>query len=71
MAANSGRISKLVVFDLSAAFNTTDHDVFIERPESTFGINRNMLQFLLVLNLIHVIKTDFLQLFSNSMRQHY
>lgn len=42
MAANSGRISKLV-FDLNAAFNTTDHDVFIERPENTFGINRNML----------------------------
>ncbi|XP_070180609.1 ral GTPase-activating protein subunit alpha-1-like isoform X3 [Littorina saxatilis] len=59
-ATDSGLVSALVLLDLSAAFNTIDHQLLVDRLSSTFGIHdtalswfRNYLQ-----NCSQTVTTD-------------
>ena len=44
MNMDSQRVTFLVLLDLSAAFDTVDHDVLINRLRTSFGINGSALQ---------------------------
>uniref|UniRef100_A0A669B839 Reverse transcriptase domain-containing protein n=1 Tax=Oreochromis niloticus TaxID=8128 RepID=A0A669B839_ORENI len=44
MASDSGLISVLVLLDLSAAFDTVDHNILLERLEHAVGITGTVLQ---------------------------
>ncbi|MEY6593917.1 RNA-directed DNA polymerase, partial [Listeria monocytogenes] len=44
MASDSGLISVLVLLDLSAAFDTVDHNILLERLEHAVGITGTALQ---------------------------
>ena len=38
LAVDEGKLSILVLFDLSAAFDTIDHDILLNRLQYVFGI---------------------------------
>jgi len=44
MAADSGQVSSLCLLDLTAAFDTVDHDLLILRLEHQFGLCGVVLQ---------------------------
>jgi len=44
MAADSGQVSALCLFDLSAAFDTVDHDLLMRRLERQYGVRSVVLQ---------------------------
>jgi hypothetical protein len=43
-AVDKGDVAILVLLDLSAAFNTADHDILLQRLYRTFGIDSAVLQ---------------------------
>jgi len=44
MAADSGQVSALCLLDLSAAFDTVDHDLLMQRLERQYGLRSGVLQ---------------------------
>ena len=44
-ASDDGQVSLLTLLDLSAAFDTTDHDILVHRLEHVFGIHNSALSF--------------------------
>ncbi len=44
MASDSGRLSILILLDLSAAFDTIDHSILITRLETVFGVSNSALK---------------------------
>ena len=44
MAVDRGDFSALVLLDLSAAFDTVDHAILLQRLETTFGISGQVLR---------------------------
>lgn len=44
MASDSGRISILILLDFSAAFDTIDHSILINRLETIFGVSDSALE---------------------------
>jgi len=44
LAADSGQVTSLCLLDLSAAFDTVDHDLLLLRPKRQFGIRGVVLQ---------------------------
>ena len=44
MAVDQGDFAALPLLDLSAAFDTVDHDILIERLQASFGIDGSALQ---------------------------
>ena len=45
-ASDDGQVSLLTLLDLSAAFDTIDHDILLHRLEHVFGIQNSALSFL-------------------------
>jgi len=44
LAVDHGDFAALTLLDLSAAFDTVDHDILIERLQASFGIDGSALQ---------------------------
>ena len=44
LAVDYGDLAALTLLDLSAAFDTVDHDILIERLQASFGIDGSALQ---------------------------
>ena len=44
ISGNSGQVTMMVLLDLSAAFDTIDHDILIERLDKTYGIQDTALK---------------------------
>ena len=51
-ASDSGCVSILSLLDLSAAFDTTDHNIIITRLRSTFGCSGTVLEWFIVVYLL-------------------
>jgi hypothetical protein len=45
-AADTGRVTILALLDLSAAFDTVDHDILVRRLETTYGIGGAVLRWM-------------------------
>ena len=46
LAADRGEVTLLCLLDLSAAFNTVDHDILIDRLQTAFGIRGTVLSWI-------------------------
>ena len=58
MAADSGQVSALCLLDLSAAFDTVDHDLLMQRLERQYGLRSVMLQWFSSYSLAEFFKSS-------------
>jgi len=45
-AADQGRVTLLGLLDMSAAFDTVDHDILLQRLETSFGLTGSVISWL-------------------------
>ena len=55
-AVDRGDFAALVLLDLSAAFNTVDHDILLQRLQTSFGIRNAALNWFCQFNLTYITR---------------